>query len=128
MALLDAGLEHAADLSVLRGCRVLLLSAMARPERFRVTAEELGAEVAAERSYRDHHFFADGEVEEALAAAGARGCHFVLVTEKDAVRLSPGAGMNPRLRALRIEARVVAGEAELSSALDLALEIGKSAR
>lgn len=128
VALLDAALEHAADLGVLRGRRVLLLSAMARPERFRLTVEALGAEVALERRHRDHHFFSDAEVEEALAAAEARGCHFVLVTEKDAVRLSPAAAMNPRVRALRIEARVVGGAAELEAALDRALAAGRAPR
>ncbi|HZZ86482.1 MAG TPA: tetraacyldisaccharide 4'-kinase [Anaeromyxobacteraceae bacterium] len=127
VALLDASLEHAADLEVLRGRRVLLLSAMARPERFRTTVEALGAEVPAERCYRDHHFFTDAEVEEALAASAAQGCHFALLTEKDAVRLSPAAAMNPRVRALRIEARVVAGEEELAGALERALGAGRGA-
>ncbi|BDG08158.1 tetraacyldisaccharide 4'-kinase [Anaeromyxobacter paludicola] len=127
VAILDGALEHAADLGALRGCRVLLLTAMARPERFRATVEQLGAEVTAERSYRDHHFFSDAEVEAALDDAARERCHFTLVTEKDAVRLSPAAARHPRLRALRIQAQVAAGEGELSAALDAALAAGRGA-
>ncbi|MCA8964906.1 MAG: tetraacyldisaccharide 4'-kinase, partial [Planctomycetes bacterium] len=42
-------------LSSLRGRRVVLLSAIARPQSFRATCAGLGAEVVNELRYRDHH-------------------------------------------------------------------------
>ncbi len=114
---LDGALSRSLGLPWLAGRRVLLLSGVARPESFRRTATGLGAVVAAERSYPDHHRFGDAELDEALAAAGREGCDAVLLTEKDAVRLSPERGRDERLRVLRIEAEVVAGAASLAAAL-----------
>lgn len=74
-------------LTTLRGRRVVLLSAIARPASFRRTALALGAEVVAEHRHRDHHRFTAAEV--ALAADAARAADaIVLTTEKDDARLS----------------------------------------
>jgi tetraacyldisaccharide 4'-kinase len=100
---------------------VLLLAALARPAGFRRTVEGLGASVAAERLFRDHHAFTDGELEEAFDAARAAGCDQVVATEKDAVRLSPRWAGEGMLRVVRIEAEVVRGEDLLAEALDRAL-------
>lgn len=118
---LDGALSRSLGLPWLAGRRVLLLSGLARPGSFRRTATGLGAVVAAERAYPDHHAFSEGELEEALAAAASAGCDAVLVTEKDAVRLSPERARDERLRVLRIEAEVVAGAASLESALEESL-------
>jgi tetraacyldisaccharide 4'-kinase len=87
--------------------------------------EGLGATVAAERRYPDHHRFTAAEVDEALAAAAAAGCARVVTTEKDAVRLDPARAADPRLAVVRIDAEVVAGEDVLEAALDAALEAGR---
>ena len=58
-------------LDELRGRRVVLLSAIARPQSFRATVERLGCVVAAELVHRDHHCFRADEL--ALAAATAQG-------------------------------------------------------
>jgi tetraacyldisaccharide 4'-kinase len=115
---LDGALSRSLGLPWLAGRRLLLLSGLARPESFRRTATGLGAVVAAERVYPDHHPFDDAELREALAAAGSAGCDAVLLTEKDAMRLSPERARDERLRVLRIEAEVVAGAASLDSALE----------
>lgn len=74
------------ELAELRGGRVVLLSAIARPESFRRTAESLGAEVVDELRYRDHHHFTKAELGRASARA-QRADAWLLVTEKDAVRI-----------------------------------------
>jgi tetraacyldisaccharide 4'-kinase len=117
----DAALLPAGGLELLRGRRVLLLAGIARPGGFRRTLAGLGAEVAAEALFPDHHRFAPADVEGALRAADAARCDLVVTTEKDAVRLPPGAAADPRLRALRIEAEILAGAAPLDDALDAAL-------
>lgn len=90
----------------LRGRRVLLLSAIARPDSFRDTAERLGLEVAAERRFRDHHRFTAAEVAVAAAAAQTAGA-VLLTTEKDDARLVP---FDVERWVLRIELRFLDGE------------------
>jgi tetraacyldisaccharide 4'-kinase len=121
LEVLDGEMTRGFGLGSLSGRRVLLLSGLARPDGFRASARSLGAVVALERHFPDHHRFSDAEVEEAFAAAAAGGCDAVLTTEKDAVRLSPGQARRDRLRVLRIEAEIVAGAEGLDAALDEAL-------
>lgn len=77
----------------LRGRRVHLLSAIARPASFERTVAGLGAEVVAHEVRRDHHVHAPESVRARVAAAAADGA-VVVVTEKDAVKLgSPCPGV-----------------------------------
>jgi tetraacyldisaccharide 4'-kinase len=119
--LVDGTLAPAGGLGGLRGRRVLLLAGIARPGGFRRTLAGLGAEVAAEAVFPDHHAFSREDVEGALRAADAAGCELVVTTEKDAVRLPPDAAADPRLRAIRIEAELLRGAERLDAALAAAL-------
>jgi tetraacyldisaccharide 4'-kinase len=117
----DAALARSLGKDALRGARVLLLSGLARSGAFRRTVEALGAEVAAERAYPDHHRFTDAELDEALRAADAAGCARVVMTEKDAVRLPAARAGDARLCAVRIVAEIVEGEGNLDEVIGLAL-------
>ncbi len=117
---LDAALLRSLGKGTLGGRRVLLLCALARPEGFRRTLAGLGAVVAVERVFRDHHPFTEGEIEEALRAAAASGCDVVATTEKDAVRLPPRLAADPRIHVVRISAEIVAGGDVLDELLDQA--------
>jgi tetraacyldisaccharide 4'-kinase len=121
VALVDGALRPAGPLDRIRGRRVLLLCGLARPEGFRRTAAALGATVAAERIYPDHHRYTEGEVVEALLAAQAARCELVLTTEKDAVRIPAKLADDPRLRCVRISAELVAGAEALDAALGTVL-------
>jgi tetraacyldisaccharide 4'-kinase len=105
------------DPARLRGERVVILCGLARPAGFRRTIEGLGAEIAGERIYPDHHRFSPAELDEALAAAAAAGARLV-TTEKDAVRIDAARAADPRLCVLRIEARVERGGELLERALE----------
>lgn len=118
---LDGALARSYGAAALRGRRVLLLAGIARPAGFRRTLAALGAEVGAERLYPDHHRFAPGELDGVRRAADAAGCELVVTTEKDAVRLPPALAADPRLRAVRIDAEIIAGAGALDAALDAAL-------
>jgi tetraacyldisaccharide 4'-kinase len=115
---LSADLGRSFGPRALEGRRVLLLSGLARPDGFRRTLQSIGAAVAVERAFRDHHRFTVEEGEEALRSATAAGCDLVATTEKDAMRLPPSVAGDDRLRAVRIEAEVLAGEGILEEALD----------
>jgi tetraacyldisaccharide 4'-kinase len=119
---LDGGLRAGLGLGALRGRRALLLAGIARPAGFRRTVAALGAEIVAERTFPDHHPFTAAELEAALGAAREARCDVVVTTEKDAVRLPPAAAGDSRLRVVRIDAEIVAGERELEAALDEAID------
>ncbi|HEX7624983.1 MAG TPA: tetraacyldisaccharide 4'-kinase, partial [Anaeromyxobacteraceae bacterium] len=118
---LDGTLRTSLGAGVLRGRRLLLLCALARPGGFRRTLAGLGAEVVAERVFRDHHRFTAAELEEALDAAARAGCDAVATTEKDAVRLPPSLAAHPLLRVVRIRAELVEGAEVLDELLDQVL-------
>ncbi len=120
-ALVDGLLGQAFPLEDLRGALVGLLTGVASPGSVRRTVEALGARVVASADFPDHHRFTGPEVEDALARASAAGARLVVTTEKDAVRLPPDLAGDARIRALRVEAEVLRGEAELAAALDAAL-------
>jgi tetraacyldisaccharide 4'-kinase len=124
---LDGALGASLGAGALRGARVLLLCALARPEGFRRTLASLGAEVVAERVYRDHHWFSPAELEEVLELAAARDA-LVATTEKDAVRVPAGFAGHARVRAVRIDVEVLAGEAALEDRLAAALAAGDARR
>ena len=88
-----------APVEALRGERVVLLSAIAKPASFRATVEALGAEVVQEFVHRDHHRFTRAEVEAAVAAARAADARLV-TTEKDDARLE---GVDAPRSVLRID-------------------------
>jgi tetraacyldisaccharide 4'-kinase len=117
----DGTLARGLGVGALRGRRVLLLAGIARPAGFRRTLAGLGAELGAEAIFPDHHPFTEGELGRVLREAETARCELVVTTEKDAVRLPPGAAADPRVCAVRIEAEILRGGDELEAALDAAL-------
>ncbi len=117
----DGCLDRGFGPDALRGRRVLMLAGIARPDGFRRTLAAMGADVAAERIFPDHHRFARGDLEAAFRDVGAAGCDLVVTTEKDAVRLPPDVAADPLLRVVRIEAEIVRGAEILDAALDAVL-------
>jgi tetraacyldisaccharide 4'-kinase len=91
----------ALPLASLSGERVGLLAAVARPESVRRTLAQLGAEVVAERLFRDHHRFARSD----LAGLADRAPRWI-TTEKDAVKLVPAWAGRARVDVLAIELAV----------------------
>ncbi|HEY6447218.1 MAG TPA: tetraacyldisaccharide 4'-kinase [Acidobacteriaceae bacterium] len=68
--------------------RVVAFCAIARPEEFFAALRQHGVEVAAQRSWRDHHRFRTAEIDELMAMQRERAAEGFLTTEKDLVRLS----------------------------------------
>ena len=69
------------------GSRVLLVSAIARPEQFAATVRELDFAVMAELRFPDHHTYPPASLARIAARAAASGAAAVLVTAKDRVKL-----------------------------------------
>ena len=76
-------------LSLLEGSSVLAVSGIARPEYFTMTLERLGARVVP-MPFGDHHAFTSRDVRK--IEARLERFDFVVLTEKDMVRLNPSAG------------------------------------
>lgn len=73
-------------LDELRGKRVLAFSGLADNEQFFASLRALGAELAATRSFPDHHRYASGEIA-AIRAEAARLHAAPVTTEKDWVKI-----------------------------------------
>ena len=77
-----AGGERA-PLERLRGARVGLLAAIARPDRLALDLGELGAEISARRVFADHHRYARADL------AGLDPALLWVTTAKDAIKIPP---------------------------------------
>jgi tetraacyldisaccharide 4'-kinase len=80
----DGSTHSARDL---HGVSLVVLTAIARPQRFLDELASLGARVVAAHLYADHHSFSPSEVAAAVADAGRLDAT-LLTTAKDAERLS----------------------------------------
>jgi tetraacyldisaccharide 4'-kinase len=83
-------------LDALKNARVYAFSAVANPASFEKTLEEAGVEMVGFRRFVDHHFFSREDLEEIGRETSQARVEFLVTTEKDAMRLSMGAG-TPRL-------------------------------
>ncbi len=103
--LIDAQSGDIKPLTALRGTRVLAFSGIARPQSFIASLKSLGAIVAAECAYPDHHQYSKTELATLFQKAADERVSMIVTTEKDAVRL---ARFNTGgIWALRIEFTVI---------------------
>ena len=86
---------------VLDGMPVGMLAGLARPESLRRTLASLGAQVVAERCFRDHHRYAERDV-----AGLSREAPLWVTTEKDAVKIPAAWVAGADVRVLSIELEV----------------------
>lgn len=106
----------------LRGRPVLAFCGIGNPEAFRRTLTALGAEVAAFRTFPDHHRYTKGDVEDLRTWARQQASDaLVVTTQKDLVkvRLPHLAGRD--LRAVRIGLHVTSGQEEFDRHLSLVI-------
>lgn len=88
------------DAAGISGQRVVAFAGIGRPEKFFETLRALGADVAEERAYEDHHAYTAAEF--ARLRARAKALDAVLVTtEKDFVRLTPAERQEVRFIPVR---------------------------
>lgn len=87
-AVLTARLEPEAQAAGrLSGRKVVALSGIGRPEKFRSTLEALGATVATESAFGDHHAYTAADIT-AVVAEARSGNLLVATTEKDMTKLA----------------------------------------
>ncbi|MFH1351797.1 MAG: tetraacyldisaccharide 4'-kinase [Pseudomonadota bacterium] len=71
----------------LRGKRVIAFAGIARPESFRKTLINLGAEVCLFKAFDDHHKFYADEIQDLISKKKGLGADYLVTTEKDWVRM-----------------------------------------
>lgn len=79
--------NEAQGAAILEGKRVVAFAGIARPEAFRDTLIELGADVLDFEGFRDHHFFSQSEIQELVDRTRRLNADYLLTTEKDWVRI-----------------------------------------
>jgi tetraacyldisaccharide 4'-kinase len=104
----------------LRGRSVVAFAGIGRPQKFFHMLRRMGAEIAAEQSFPDHHRYSALELS-VLKMAAEKAQALLVTTEKDFVRLDPAARHS--VMAVRAHAAFSDG-AMLSSLLDRVLQRG----
>lgn len=72
----------------LRGLKVCAFAGIGRPDAFRKSLIEAGAEVVSFRNFPDHHPYCRPELDGLLRLAAESGAERIVTTEKDAIRLA----------------------------------------
>ena len=93
------------------GARVLVVSGIARPERFVAETVAGGFDVAGDLVFGDHHPFVAADVARIALQARSSGASIVLTTEKDLIRLLPLRPWPFRLAVRPMSVRVEPAEA-----------------
>lgn len=76
------------DPSFLKGKRVAAFAGIARPDSFRDTLINLGAEILSYRHFPDHHPFTYDEIRALKEEKNNKGAELLITTEKDWMRVS----------------------------------------
>lgn len=87
------------------------ISAIAVPEAFETALQKLGARVEITRRFSDHHRFSRRDVDKFMQRCVERDMEMVLTTEKDAVRFPRPTSLDVPIYFLRIEVKILAGQA-----------------
>jgi tetraacyldisaccharide 4'-kinase len=100
----------------LDGKRVHLMSGIARPHRFLLTAKRARMNITGESSFADHHRYSAEEIRHVVSAARSQGANAILTTCKDLARLN-GMESDLPIFALQIMMDIVKGADVLQSHL-----------
>jgi tetraacyldisaccharide 4'-kinase len=109
-------------LEAIRGKRCLAFAGIGNPDKFYRTVRELGGEVAATRSFADHHFYSSDEARDLMQDADKDGLVLV-TTAKDAIRLAHGS---QALEELHHRAQVVEIDVAFETAVTPGAVIGET--
>ena len=67
--------------------KALLLSGIGNPGAFAETAKEAGLRMVGQMAFDDHHHYTEEDVRNAISEAKAKGAEWIVMTEKDAVKM-----------------------------------------
>lgn len=93
---------------VLRDQPVAAFCGIAQPEDFRQTLEKAGARVVFFHAFPDHHPYIASDFKTIEQEAGKAGAKYILVSEKDSVKVDPSKFYQPVLKII-IDVEIIAG-------------------
>ena len=111
-------------LSALKGKYVACLSGIARPESFENLVESLGANVEIRRSYPDHYWFDQEDLDAFVERCAERAMDMIITTEKDAVRFLRPGEMDVPIYFLRIHIDILQGQEKWDAMIDRICGLG----
>jgi len=97
------------DPEFLRGKRVIGFAGIAKPEGFRDTLINVGAEIVLFKRFGDHHAFIRSEIRDLVAERHRLRADLLVTTEKDYVRLAQLASAENSLCYLTVRFHIVSG-------------------
>lgn len=106
------------ELDFIDGKKVVTISGIAVPESFEGILDKLGANIVVRRRFTDHHRYTDGEIDEAILRGDDKLAHFVVTTEKDAVRFPAFEKTLLPVYYLRVEIEILRGHEALEECVD----------
>lgn len=111
------GSDERQPLTYLRNKRVGVFSGIATPESFEKLVKELGGNIVFNRRFLDHYRFAYDDFVALFSTALEKKVEFLVITEKDAVRLPEGMPCPVPVYYLRLEVEIIRGAADFDEAV-----------
>jgi len=97
-------------LSELKGKRVCAFCGIANPDSFRKTLLDAGAQVLSFDIFSDHHFYTEKELEKLRTEYLSNDAHYMVTTEKDAMRLQNHSEFLKNIFILRVKMQIEPSE------------------
>jgi tetraacyldisaccharide 4'-kinase len=113
------------ELADLKSLSVVALTAIASPDSFYRSLEQLGMNIVECVSFSDHYFFTQVDVNEVIFRANQHSC-VVICSEKDMVKLKQ-VSRDPRLMYLKVKMDFISGEDSFTQALGKVLHLDPEA-
>jgi tetraacyldisaccharide 4'-kinase len=111
------GSDERQPLTYLRTKRVGVFSGIATPESFEKFVRDLGGAIAFTRRFLDHYRFAAEDFDSIFNEALEQKVEFLVITEKDAVRLPEDLPCPVPVYYLRLEIEIIRGAADFDEAV-----------
>ena len=87
-------------LEILKNQPVAAFCGIAKPGDFKTTLENVGARVVFFRAFPDHHRFSGNELQSLEREAKESGAKYILMSEKDAVKVDPSVFSIPAMKVI----------------------------
>lgn len=114
--ILNLNKREEASVEQLKTKKVIVFSGVASPRSFYHLLEEQGIEIFSSYTFKDHHFYTQGEVE-TICTIAEREDAFILTTEKDIVKLV-NITKSPRIFCVEIEIEILKGKIKFHEKID----------
>lgn len=109
--------EDRRPLTDLRGRKIGAFSGIAVPESFETFLIQLGAQIIYAQRFFDHHRFSTEELQHFFRKAEEADVDYVVITEKDAVRIEQPPSASVPLYYLRLEIELLSGKDDFDAAV-----------